>query len=367
MGLSLPKKYEDAAKAQGNEKEMLLRYKKMKYEPGEAVGVIAAQSISEPATQTTLRSYHREGQVGLEVTRGLPRLIEIFDAKKVPRTPAMEIYLDAEHNNRDDARKIAAKIKETKLKHLLASESLDLMNMKVEFELDRGQLEILDVAPDAILSFIKKNIKNVEVSASGKTISVEVKKQEFSVKNLQDIRVKTRNLHVKGIKGIEQAIVEMHKERWVIRTLGSNLARVLEMPGIDKTKSRSNDIYEMANILGIEAARRAIIVEALTTMRDQGVDTDVRHLLLVADAMTKDGEIRAIGRYGLAGRKSSVLSRANFEETVKHLTWAAAGGEIDPLESVIENIIVGNIAPIGTGTIKLKLKEDVPAKAEKGE
>ncbi|MCK5332936.1 MAG: DNA-directed RNA polymerase subunit A'', partial [Candidatus Aenigmarchaeota archaeon] len=80
-------------------------------------------------------------------------------------------------------------------------------------------------------------------------------------------------------------------------------------------------------------------------------------LLLVADAMTNDGEIRAIGRYGLAGRKSSVLSRANFEETVKHLTWAAANGDIDPLESVIENIIVGNIAPVGTGTIKLKIKE----------
>lgn len=362
--IKLPKKYEELAKATGKEKELLARYKKMMYEPGEAVGVIAAQSISEPATQTTLRSYHREGQVGLEVTRGLPRLIELFDAKKVPRTPAMEIYLDAEHNNKDDARKIAAKIKETKLKNLLASDSIDLVNMKVEFELERGQLEALDVAADSIVSLIKKNIKNVEASISGKTISIEVKKQELSVNNLQDVRVKIRNLHVKGIKGIEQAIVEVHKERWVIKTLGSNLARVLELLGIDKTKSRSNDIYEMARILGIEAARRAIISEALTTMREQGVDTDVRHLLLVSDAMTKDGEIRAIGRYGLAGRKSSVLSRANFEETVKHLTWAAAGGEIDPLQSVIENIIVGNIAPIGTGTIKLKLKETVAVKEE---
>ncbi|MCK4555573.1 MAG: DNA-directed RNA polymerase subunit A'' [Candidatus Aenigmarchaeota archaeon] len=353
----LPDKYEDAVADSKKKKELLERYSRMIYEPGEAVGVVAAQSISEPATQTTLRSYHREGKVGLEVTQGLPRLIELFDAKKTPRTPAMDIYLDEEHNNKDDARKIAAKIKETKLKHFLALDSLDLLNMKLELELDKKQLETYDITGEAIISLISKTIKTADISLSKNIISLEIKKEDVSVKGLQDLRVKARNLHVKGIKGIEQAIVELQDGRWIIRTLGANLARVLEMPGVDMTKSKSNDIYEIARVLGIDAARNAIINEALSTMREQGVDTDVRHLLLVADAMTNDGEIRAIGRYGLAGRKSSVLSRANFEETVKHLTWAAANGDIDPLESVIENIIVGNMAPVGTGTIKLKIKE----------
>ena len=343
------------------EKEMLKkRYQHVRYEVGEAVGVIAAQSISEPATQTTLRAYHSEGRTQLVTTKGLPRLIELFDARKIPKTPTMEIYLDKEHNNKEDARKIAAKIKETKLKHILKEDSIDLINLRVEFVPDSTLLNNHDITIENLISLIKKGIKYININSENDVIIIEIaenKKPNSSISDLQSIRVRVRNLFIKGIKGIEQAIVECENEQWIIKTLGSNLKRVLKMSGIDKTKTTSNNIFEVSKTLGIEAARNAIIKEAITTMREQGVDTDIRHLLLVADAMTNDGTIKAIGRYGLAGQKSSVLSRANFEETVKHLINAASGGEIDPLESVIENIIIGNIAPIGTGMIKLKVKD----------
>ncbi len=336
------------------------RYQKIRYEVGDAVGVIAAQSISEPATQTTLRAYHSEGRTQLVTTKGLPRLIEIFDARKIPKTPTMEIYLDKEHNNKDDARKIAAKIKETKIKHILKEDSIDLINLRLEFVPDASLLQNLDITIENLMSLIKKSIKYINVRAENCVIIIEIaenKKPDFSISDLQSIRIRIRNLYAKGIKGIEQAIVEHEDEQWTIKTLGSNLKKVMSMTGVDSARVTSNNIFEIAKILGIEAARNAIIRETITTMREQGVDTDVRHLLLVADAMTNDGTIQPIGRYGLAGQKSSVLSRANFEETVKHLTNAASGGEIDPLESVIENIIIGNIAPIGTGMVKLKVKE----------
>ena len=343
------------------EKDMLQkRYPRLKYEIGEAVGVIAAQSISEPATQTTLRAYHSEGRTQLVTTKGLPRLIELFDARKIPKTPTMEIYLDEEHNNKEDARKIAAKIKETKLKHILKEDSIDLINLRVELVPDKTLLDNLDITTENLISLIKKGIKYINISSEKDIIIIEIaetKKPDFSISDLQSIRVRVRSLFIKGIKGIEQAIVEIENDQWTIKTLGSNLKKVLKMPGINMTKTTSNNIFEVAKTLGIEAARNAIIKEALSTMREQGVDTDIRHLLVVADAMTNDGTIKAIGRYGLAGKKSSVLSRANFEETVKHLTNAASAGEIDPLESVIENIIIGNIAPIGTGMIKLKVKD----------
>lgn len=351
----LPAKYKDLPEEK--RKELLVRFKKMHYDVGEAVGVIAAQSISEPATQTTLRSYHSEGRTQLVTTKGLPRLLEIFDARKEPKTPTMTIFLETEVNNRDEARKIAARIKETKLKHVLEYDSLDLVNMTIEIVPNKEKMGNLDVKAEDIVALIKKRVKNLSVDLEGNSIKL-VAKKDLAIKDMQTVRVKARNMYIKGIKGIEQAIVEENKGRWIIRTIGSNLKKVMKMKGIDRTKTRSNNIYEIAEILGIEAARNAIVRETIETMREQGVDTDIRHLLLVADAMTNDGEIKAIGRYGLAGEKSSVLSRANFEETVKHLTAAAVAGEVDPLDSIIENIIVGNLAPIGTGMVKLKVKDN---------
>ncbi len=360
MTEQLPDPYEKIDLKKKDKDILKKRYSRIKYEVGEAVGVIAAQSISEPATQTTLRAYHSEGRTQLVTTKGLPRLIELFDARKIPKTPTMEIYLDKEHNNKEDARKIAAKIKETKLKHILKEDSIDLINLRIELVPDSTLLQNLDITTESIITLIKKSIKHINISCENEVIMIEIaqdKKPDFTISDLQSIRVRARNLFTKGIKGIEQAIVECENNQWIIKTLGSNLKRVLKMSGIDVARITSNNIFEVAKVLGIEAARNAIIKETITTMREQGVDTDVRHLLLVADAMTNDGTIQAIGRYGLAGQKSSVLSRANFEETVKHLTNAASGGEIDPLESVIENIIIGNIAPIGTGMIKLKVKD----------
>ena len=353
--LELAEKYKKTPEI---EKRALAAFSKMQYDVGEAVGVIAAQSISEPATQTTLRSYHAEGRTQLVTTRGLPRLIEIFDARKEPRTPAMTIFLDSENNSRDGSRSVAAKIKESKFKQILDHDSIDLVNMNIEFKPVKEQMETLEVTTDELVSLIQKRLKNIKVTTERGTIMVEMTKEGCTIRDLQDARVKVRNMYIKGIKGIEQAIIEEKEGEWIIRTLGSNLAKVMKMKGIDLLKTVSNNIYEIAEVLGIEAARFAIVKETIDTMREQGVDTDVRHLLLVADAMTNSGEIKAIGRYGLAGEKSSVLSRANFEETVKHLIEAATSGEIDPLESVIENVIVGNLAPVGTGMVKIGLKDE---------
>lgn len=335
------------------QKEVL---EKMKYDVGDAIGVIAAQSISEPATQTTLRAYHAMGRTQLVTTRGLPRLLELFDARKVPTTPTMTIHLEEEYNQKEKAKEIAAEIKNTRLKNVIVEDSLDLVNLRVEVALDNSQLKNLNISRDDIINLIRKNIKSINVKQEKRVILVESKKSDTTVKDLQTIRIKLRELHIKGVKGVSQILVEKSGDDWIIRTLGSNIKKILKIEGVDKIKTTTNNIHEIAKVLGIEAARNAIVKETLSTMRDQGVDTDTRHVLLVADAMTRDGEVKAIGRYGIAGEKSSILSRANFEETIKHLSIAAASGDSDLLEGAIENIIVGNLAPIGTGIVKLKVK-----------
>ncbi|MFB0557900.1 MAG: DNA-directed RNA polymerase subunit A'', partial [Candidatus Bathyarchaeia archaeon] len=119
------------------------------------------------------------------------------------------------------------------------------------------------------------------------------------------------------------------------------------------TRTTTNDIHEIAKILGIDAARNALIKEAHSVLEEQGLDVDVRHVMLVSDIMTNSGEVQQIGRHGISGEKSSVLARAAFELTIQHLVNAAIKGETDPLKGVIENIIVGQSMPLGTGSVEL--------------
>src|SRR3989338_2328562 len=154
--LELAEKYKKTPEI---EKAARKLFEKMRYDVGEAIGVIAAQSISEPATQTTLRSYHAEGRTQLVTTLGLPRLIEIFDARKEPRTPAMTIYLDDENNSRDGSRHLAAKIKETKFKQVLDHDGIDLANMVVEFKPSKEQLDVMEISNEEIVSLIEKRLK----------------------------------------------------------------------------------------------------------------------------------------------------------------------------------------------------------------
>ena len=126
--------------------------------------------------------------------------------------------------------------------------------------------------------------------------------------------------------------------------------------GVDTTRTRTNNISEISQVLGIEAARNAIIHEALSTLAEQGILVDVRHIMLVADMMCMDGEVKQIGRHGIAGEKESVLSRAAFEVTVNHLLDAAVANEVDELSGVTENVIVGQPIQLGTGDVKLIAK-----------
>jgi DNA-directed RNA polymerase beta' subunit len=159
--------------------------------------------------------------------------------------------------------------------------------------------------------------------------------------------------HVKGASGIKRVLVAEERGEWVIRTDGSNLPTVLEANGIDPTRTISNHVHETAKTLGIEAARNLLIKEAIGVLEEQGLDVDVRHIMLVADIMSATGEVRQIGRHGISGAKSSVLARAAFEITVPNIVDAAIKGEADPLQGVTENVIVGQSIPIGTGLVNL--------------
>ena len=181
-------------------------------------------------------------------------------------------------------------------------------------------------------------------------------KEELSVKQLQKLKTKVLKLHVKGVKKVSEVRVLQEKNEWVLKTLGSNLGDALLVPGVDQKRTTSNNMHEILKVLGVEAARESIIRFGSETMKAGGLDVDIRHIMLVADTMTADGIIRPIGRYGVAGIKGSVLARANFEETIKHLTRAAVRAETDNLNSIIENVMINQVVPVGTGLFNLVFK-----------
>lgn len=331
-------------------------YKKSCFEPGEAVGVVTAQSLSEPGTQMTMRTYHVAGAAQIRVTLGLPRLIEIFDARKTPTTPTMIIYLQKSYNTREKAAAMANEIKETVVEDVTTEAAIDLLNMQIELSLDSKALRSVKISPEKVFNILKESTKDLEIKLKHERITVKPK-GECTIKDLQKLKIKLLDIHLKGIKGISQVIVNQEENEWTISTLGSNLAKILELDGVDSKRTRSNDIYEVLKVLGIEAARNTIIREASETLKEQGLDVDIRHIMLVADAMTVDGGIKAIGRYGVAGAKGSVLARANFEETIKHLTKASATGEVDKLESIVENVMINQVVPIGTCMSDLVFKK----------
>ncbi|MGE4395710.1 MAG: DNA-directed RNA polymerase subunit A'' [Methanobacteriales archaeon] len=331
-------------------------YERAKVEKGEAVGTVAAQSVGEPGTQMTMRTFHYAGVAELNVTLGLPRLIEIVDARKKISTPTMDIYF--EEDKRDDeefVRKIANKIGKSTLNDILKNFNVNYAEMNIVVELDKEKIKEKRLNYDDIIERVKKAFKRVEIN--NHILIFELEPSKRTIRDLRLLADKVRNHQISGVKNIGKVVVRKEEDEWVIHTEGSNLGAVLKIDGVDKVRTMTNDIHEIEKVLGIEAARNAIIHEAKKTMEEQGLTVDIRHIMLVADMMTADGTVKSIGRHGVSGEKASVLARASFEETGKHLLRASIRGEIDNLNGIIENIIIGQPIPLGTGSVSVIMKQ----------
>jgi len=326
----------------------------------ESAGIVSAQSIGEPGTQMTMRTFHYAGVAEMNVTLGLPRLIEIVDARRVPSTPIMEIFIKSSHNELEKMKRIATEIETTSLEDVADIET-DLVNMRVVAYPDDHRMKSRGVTWSELEEKLKKlgepqEVKRAVGSTEKKVKALVVEAGEPSFKKLQRIVEQLRSTKIKGIDGIRRAIIRKRGDEYVIYTEGSNLSKLLELPYVDASRTTTNSIQEIYEVLGIEAARNAIINEAYNTLQEQGLTVDIRHIMLVADMMSNDGDVKAIGRHGISGRKSSVLARAAFEITAHHLLRAAITGEVDYLDGVAENVIVGQPVTLGTGAVNLVYK-----------
>ncbi len=324
-----------------------------KVDAGESVGVIAAESIGEPGTQMTLNTFHFAGVAEMNVTTGLPRIIEILDASASPKTPMMEIYLKEPYAQGKDIKKIALMIRETLLKEVIDEVSVDMMESQVKMTLDANKLADMDLTPAKLKPLLEKTLKSAcEINGNVLTL----KPKDESLKELYRVKDKAKQIPISGLKGINHVMPIKRGNEFIIATAGSKLKDVLKFDFVDPVRTTTNDIHEVAAVYGIEAAREAIISEVFKVINSQGLNVDRRHIALVSDLMCSNGEIRGITRYGVVSQKSSVLARASFETPLRHIIGAALIGEEDSLTSVVENVMINQYIPVGTGMPKLRIK-----------
>lgn len=344
-----------------------------KMHEGEAIGIITSESFGEPSTQMTLNTFHFSGVAEMNITLGLPRLIEIFDARKEPGTPVMEVYLKDEYKKDiKEVKRIAASIKETILKEVATEFAINIFNSRIEIKLDRDRMRNLLITPKQLEEAINTELKNISISFKNNLLVIKLKSSdEDKINELYKLKEKAKNAYIKGIKGVSQVLPVKMGGEYVILYVGSNMEDVMSMKEVDPTRVISNNIFEVAKVLGIEAAKQVIMNESLKVIENQYLDIDIRHIMFISDVMTTMGEIRGITRFGITKGKESVLARASFETPIKHLIQASIIGEADNLNSVIENVMLNQPVPVGTGLpgllakMRAKLEKDVKKKVSK--
>jgi len=312
---------------------------KSQIEYGSAVGALAAQSIGEPGTQMTLKTFHLAGTSGASITLGVPRLKEIINASSSISTPVIKIETSAAE---EVVERITPLMMENVAEHVLLgknSATFFILGETVRKHRIEGRL---------------KELGAVERSG-GYVWEAGIEKGALSE---VDKALKT---HVKGVGTVNRVLSSSEG----VVAEGTGFQEILGTSGVDAVRTSTNDIFEVYKTLGIEAAREVIVKEVRYTIEKHGISVDARHIGLLADVMCATGEVCGMTRFGLQKMgESSVLTLASFEQTGEHLFLAGYHGYEDTIDGVSECIITGQRIPIGTGSFKVQYDLDAHLKAE---
>ncbi|KAJ3332219.1 hypothetical protein HDU76_000926 [Blyttiomyces sp. JEL0837] len=346
------------------------KFQRARIEPGTAVGAVGAQSIGEPGTQMTLKTFHFAGVASMNVTLGVPRIKEIINASKNIATPIMKaVLVKGAKKSRSSALVVKGRVDKTLLEDIVeyVEEVITPHDCYLRFKVDletisRMQLEVtLDTIGRAILKSpkLKLNDWNVQIEPPS-AIRIRITSDQKGDKadllyTLQALKRAVPKVIVKGIPTVTRAVAiqDQKTSDFEVHVQGYGLLQIMGTEGVDGSKAKSNHVLEHHKVLGIEAARITIVNEILYTMQSHGMTIDYRHVMLLADLMTFKGDVLGITRFGIAKMKDSVLMLASFEKTTDHLFEASFFGKRDAINGVSECIIMGIPMSIGTGLFKL--------------
>ncbi|CAN6481633.1 unnamed protein product [Victoria cruziana] len=391
--------------------------------PGEMIGCVAAQSIGEPATQMTLNTFHYAGVSAKNVTLGVPRLREIINVAKKIKTPSLSVYLKPEvSKTKEKAKNVQCALEYTTLRSVTQATEVwydpDPMTTIIEEDIDfvRSYYEMPDeeVAPEKISPWLLRIELNREMMVDKKLSMADIAEKInlefdddltciFNDDNAEKLILRIRIMNddapkgelqdesaeddvflkkiesnmltemaLRGIPDINKVFIKSGKinkfdesegfkpeVEWMLDTEGVNLLAVMCHEDVDATRTTSNHLIEVIEVLGIEAVRRALLDELRVVISFDGSYVNYRHLAILCDTMTYRGHLMAITRHGINRNDTGPLMRCSFEETVDILLDAAVYAESDNLRGVTENIMLGQLAPIGTGDCALYLNDQM--------
>lgn len=362
----------------------LTKYAKAQVEPGHAVGAVGAQSIGEPGTQMTLKTFHFAGIGGKNTTGGVPRIKEIINASKVISTPLIICPLE----NKDTI--LAARIVKGRIEKTFVSDVIRFIedmwstkkatlcisvNTETLDDMHLG-LSVFNIA-EVITNNKKLKINSKHVTIRDSFIYIDVfnntggtiggrgagAKSKLTIdEGGADLLLRVNHLKrsvplipISGYPDAGEAIIMTDaNSKYAVHVEGYGLRACINTEGVIGTKVTTNSIMETRDVLGIEAARTTIAKEIAIVMQEMAIDP--RHMQLLADVMTYKGEVLGITRFGLSKMRDSVLQLASFEKTPDHLFEAAAGMKSDKIEGVSESIIMGQTMGVGTGAFQVVRK-----------
>jgi DNA-directed RNA polymerase subunit A" len=330
-------------------------YDSLIVEPGEAVGIVAAQSLGEPGTQLTLRTKHFAGSAEVSVGSGIQRMEELVDGRSKAKYPTMTIYLNDEFKkDKAKALEFSKSLIDVRVSDITKIDE-NFEDLKFTMEIDEKKAKELNLNIDEIADVLKAGLKDLKSQQRDNKVFFSMEKKSDILKARKDL-IKLKKEKVHGVKNIEKTLLVQENDEWIIKTSGSNLKAVLKLEDVEQDRVFTNDVLETSKVLGIEAGRGLIVQELKKVLDDNGIAVDVRHIMLLADLMTYNGDVKGIVRTGITKLKSSPFARAAFEETTKHLLDAAFKGEEETLTGVVENLIVGQPVKVGTGNVELLMK-----------
>jgi len=332
---------------------IIKKYNTCKATPGDAVGVLCAQSIGEKQTQTTLDTFHTAGKL---VFNSVNRLEEILNMNKKLKIKSCTIHFRQKYQSAEELRQaIKYSLVAIYFQNIYTHFVIEADN-EVVFFLDMQTLFSNRINPVLICSQLKNLSSDIVENAffTSTTITVQFKLHLdplCSFANL--IKTELDNVLLCGIPGIKRYHLQYDNE-WYVITEGTNLKKLLIHPLVDPRRVYSNDLWEIYNVLGIVGFRRFILDEFKKVIG--GVNYE--HSLLLTDKMTSKGKPLSITRYTMRTNDVGPISKATFEESIDILINAAIHTEKEKMQGVSASIIVGNRAPIGTGFFDLCIDED---------
>ena len=412
--------------------------------PGEAIGVLAAQSIGEPVTQMTLNTFHHTGVSAKNVTLGVPRFKEIISVSKTIKTPALTVFLREELRfDQDEAQRVQGELEWTTLQGLttmteiwydpapnvqtiipedrefvsqyfdMPDDEIDSANMSpwmLRIELDtkkvrynkiemkhikdkingrfKGRFLVVtsdDNARDLVIRIRLKDRSELfpEAEAEAEGMAMEEdddddddEGQGTELEFLQNVQNNfLTKMQLAGVRHITKVFTRQNTVKewslaegfktvggdgeWILDTDGSNLKEVLAHPGVDCTRTLSNDVPEILSVLGVEAVRAALLKELRVVFSGSGVSyINYRHLALLCDVMTFRGHLMPISRHGIAKVDSGPFMRASYEQTVEVLTRCAVHAEVDDVCCPTSCVLLAQSIPVGSGLCSLIVDMD---------